>query len=542
MRGVRDHDLPALVVLAAVREVRVHEHEPRQLALRAGRRLQRHGVEPGDLGEDLLEPPHQLERALRAVLFLVRVEVREAGECDEAEHCSGTSASCPPDGKKTGVCRPKAGACDVAESCDGMTDRCPTDGFEPDGTACDDRNACTTRDTCQAGACAGGPPRDCDDDNPCTDDRCDPATGCSHAANTAPCDDSNACTQADICRDGACAGTDVVCPDSDVCDGIDACDPNTGNCLAGAPPDCDDGVVCTADACDPVNGCTHTPIRGCCRADGDCDDHDVCTGTETCDVATGMCQAGGPLDCDDRDGCTVDGCEAAGGCTHQPIPACCKTDTDCDDHDPCTIRDFCEEADHGGGPDGSPRVCHHDVRACSDDDVCDGEETCDPATGHCAAGQPLDCDDGVTCTADACDPVNGCTHTPIPGCCRKDDDCEDHDACTGIETCDVATGTCRAGAHLDCDDDDACTEDRCDAAQGCLHTENTAGCDDGNPCTADGCNAKRGCVHTPVPGCCRSDADCLDQDACNGDETCVNFACVAGTRLRCDDDDPGIQI
>src|SRR5207249_4886098 len=275
-----------------------------------------------------------------------------AGECDEAEHCSGTSASCPPDGKKTGVCRPKAGACDVAESCDGMTDRCPTDGFEPDGTACDDRNACTTRDTCQAGACAGGPPRDCDDDNPCTDDRCDPATGCSHAANTAPCDDSNACTQADICRDGACAGTDVVCPDSDVCDGIDACDPNTGNCLAGAPPDCDDGVVCTADACDPVNGCTHTPIRGCCR---------------------------------------------------------------------------------------------------------------------------------------------------------KDDDCEDHDACTGIETCDVATGTCRAGAHLDCDDDDACTEDRCDAAQGCLHTENTAGCDDGNPCTADGCNAKRGCVHTPVPGCCRSD-------------------------------------
>src|SRR5439155_777664 len=204
----------------------------------------------------------------------------------------------------------------------------------------------------------------------------------------------------------------------------------------GAPPDCDDGVVCTADACDPVNGCTHTPIRGCCRADGDCDDHDVCTGTENCDVATGMCQAGGPLDCDDRDGCTVDGCEAVGGCS------------------------------------------------------------------------------------------------------RKDGDCEDHDACTGIETCDVATGTCRVGAHLDCDDDDACTEDRCDAAQGCLHTENTAGCDDGNPCTADGCNAKRGCVHTPVPGCCRSDADCLDQDACNGDETCVNFACVAGTRLRCDDDDP----
>ena len=66
--------------LAAVLEVGAHQHQPGQLALRAGGGLERDGVEPGDLGEDLLQAPHELERALRALLLLVRVEVAEARE------------------------------------------------------------------------------------------------------------------------------------------------------------------------------------------------------------------------------------------------------------------------------------------------------------------------------------------------------------------------------------------------------------------------------------------------------------------------------
>ena len=84
VRGVGDDDRVALLALAAVGEVRAHQHQPGQLALRAGRRLQRDRVEAGDLGEDLLQPPHQLERALRAVLLLVRVQVAEAGQRDDA--------------------------------------------------------------------------------------------------------------------------------------------------------------------------------------------------------------------------------------------------------------------------------------------------------------------------------------------------------------------------------------------------------------------------------------------------------------------------
>ena len=79
MGRVRDDDPPPLVVLAAVGEVRMHEHQARQLALRAGGGLQRHRVEAAHLGQDLLETPHELERALRSSFFLERVKIDEPG-------------------------------------------------------------------------------------------------------------------------------------------------------------------------------------------------------------------------------------------------------------------------------------------------------------------------------------------------------------------------------------------------------------------------------------------------------------------------------
>ena len=82
MRGVGDDDLPALLVLSAIDVVRVHEHETRQLALRACRRLKRHGVQAAHLREDLLEAPHQLEGTLRSLLLLERMEVGEAPDSE----------------------------------------------------------------------------------------------------------------------------------------------------------------------------------------------------------------------------------------------------------------------------------------------------------------------------------------------------------------------------------------------------------------------------------------------------------------------------
>jgi hypothetical protein len=109
------------------------------------------------------------------------------GQCDVAESCTGSSGACPADGfqpsptscvgtsnggacdgtdscdgagtcvdgfkPSTTTCRPSAGQCDAAESCTGSSGACPADAFKPNGTPCNDGNACTT-DTCQAGACS----------------------------------------------------------------------------------------------------------------------------------------------------------------------------------------------------------------------------------------------------------------------------------------------------------------------------------------------------------------------------------------------------
>ena len=84
VRGVGGDDDAPLLGLAPVGEVRPHEHEAGELALRARRGLERDRVQPAHLGEDLLEPPHELERALGCLLLLVRVQVAEAGQVDDA--------------------------------------------------------------------------------------------------------------------------------------------------------------------------------------------------------------------------------------------------------------------------------------------------------------------------------------------------------------------------------------------------------------------------------------------------------------------------
>ena len=103
-----------------------------------------------------------------------------------------------------------------------------------------------TTTTCTVVACA----TDCNDNNPCTDDSCDPLAGCIHTANTAACNDGSLCTTADHCSAGSCVGTATVCNDGNVCT-TDSCDPATGACVfANNTNACDDGNACTVgDIC-----------------------------------------------------------------------------------------------------------------------------------------------------------------------------------------------------------------------------------------------------------------------------------------------------
>jgi hypothetical protein len=87
----------------------------------------------------------------------------------------------------------------------------------PIDAVCNDLDPCDGEETCvDSIGCVEAVAPDCDDANPCTDDFCDAITGCVSVANAAACDDGVACTAADTCASGVCAGADA-CPDRSTC-------------------------------------------------------------------------------------------------------------------------------------------------------------------------------------------------------------------------------------------------------------------------------------------------------------------------------------
>ena len=122
-----------------------------------------------------------------------------------------------------------------------------------------------------------------------------------------------------------------------------------------------------------------------------------------------------------------------------------------------------------------------------------------------ASAIPLPCNDSNPCTTDGCSPATGCTFTPVP----NGQSCGDNNFCNGFETCQ--SGSCASGtAPL---------------------------CDDSNPCTTDGCSGTAGCTHTSIPGCCFTDGDCADNDACTINARCVSGVCTSDQR-NCNDGNP----
>ena len=192
----------------------------------------------------------------------------------------------------TAICQPGAGC-----------------GFIFNTASCDDGDGCTMNDVCAGGTCTAGTPKSCADANPCTTDTCDPANGtCGYADNTESCSDADACTTGDVCGGGSCLpGTPIVCDDAKECTD-DGCNPSTGCVFTN-----DDANTCSdADLCTTADHCT----SGLCAGDTlTCpDDGNVCT-TAACAPATGCAQLPNTASCDDGDACTAqaDHC-SAGAC------------------------------------------------------------------------------------------------------------------------------------------------------------------------------------------------------------------------------------
>jgi hypothetical protein len=180
---------------------------------------------------------------------------------------------------------------------------------------------------------------------------------------TTRCD--GVCQACDLTADGTCVTVpnNTPCPDSNLCDGTEVC--QGGQCLEGAPLDCTNNNFCTVDRCDPAAGCIHDPVQ-----DGTpCSNGNPCDGDETC--LHGSCTMGAPKDCDDHNLCTADSCDTASGCRHEIL----QDGTGC-----------------GGGPCG-PATC---------------------SGGECVLSDPTLCEDDDPCTQDWCDPATGCGHETLP--------------------------------------------------------------------------------------------------------------------------------
>lgn len=369
-----------------------------------------------------------------------RLALCVSGQCEVRVRSDGTECS---DGSCAGLVYRAAGTC-LGGSChsSGPQDCATGDACQigacstemgcttspaPDDTTCDaDGSACTPEDHCLGGACLAGPLLACDDGNPCSSDGCDGSTGdCVHQGLDGPCDDGNACTEADACVAAKCSGAVVPCGDGDPCTD-DICSPESGcaydaiaGCLdqlnpcegAEGPVDCDDDNPCSTDSCDEQQGCIYLAITDAC------DDGNACTTSDTCQ---GLACIGIALSCGDGNPCTDDGCAPNSGCLSSPNSAAC------DDDNPCTDKTICND-------------------------------------GQCQGGSVIDCDDGNPCTIDICTAAAGCQWKESPFGLP----CDDGNPCTADGGCE--TGACVQFADAQCNDGQPCTKDSCDAVLGCVH-------------------------------------------------------------------------
>jgi hypothetical protein len=373
--------------------------------------------------------------------------------------CSGAFKICPaPD------------QCHTAGSCNQQTGACVPPA-KPDGSTCDDGNACTVSDSCQAGVCKSGTARQCPATDQCHDaGTCTASTGtCTNPIKTngTTCEDQNACTHADTCQNGVCTGgSPTTCPVPDQCHAQGTCDPTSGTCTTPIKANgttCNDGLACTSsDMC--VNGSCIGAVN--CPASDQCHDPGTCT---------------------------------ANGCTN-PAKA---NGTTCNDTSLCTTGDMCMN----GVCKGTTTV------TCPAADQCHDPGVCNDTTGQCSSPvKPVGttCNDGMLCTyGDACNANGACAGTTVV--CMSDDTATRE--CDGTSTCKV---TPKPGAA--CDDGNPCTRGDVRKMDGtCAGTPYT--CDVGPCMTASTCDGQGGCVPTAKADGTACDADnskCTPHDRCQG--------------------------
>lgn len=173
-----------------------------------------------------------------------------ATACSGQDTCDG-SGNCVPNHSASGtICGdPSASACNGRDTCDGGGN-CAS-RVAANGAMCDDGQFCSVGDSCQAGFCVGGGPRNCGTGQACLNNACQ-CQGCTIGgvciANGAR-NPNNTCQICDPARStlGYSAASTGTCDDGVFCTVNDSC--QAGQCVGGGARVCPTGQQCTGNQC-----------------------------------------------------------------------------------------------------------------------------------------------------------------------------------------------------------------------------------------------------------------------------------------------------
>lgn len=391
-----------------------------------------------------------------------------AGDCDLDENCTGSSASCPADVKRTDECRPAFGAIgstaisdnDVAGT--GSAIATANGNFEfKVGAGATQTVAVTAATTLQ--------------------DLVTAINGLAAGATATALNIGTFKMQMVSDEPGAATTLAIVTDDTTLSMVVDQ---------VGLDPTCDTAEVCdgASNSC-PVD--TFEPASTVCRASaGSCDAAENCPGTaphicptDTVLPPTTECRASGGV-CDFAETCT-------GG--SPTCPTDLKSTAECRaSAGGCDPAESCDGVTDGCPADvitAATTVCRATAGTCDIAEECDGASPACPADAFVAAA--------TVCRADAgqCDVAESCTGTaaacPPEAFEPNGTSCDDTMVCTVNDMC--VSGVC-TGDPMNCGDgvlQEICGEE----------------CDDGNNDAGDGCGATclaevgLGCPAVPLVGC-----------------------------------------
>ncbi len=419
------------------------------------------------------------------------------GVCQGQSYCANTNCS-RVTAAETSIA---FAACHTTATCDHLTRTCsmPPD---PNFQICDDGNEYTTNDNCFDGYCVGtckcpapqtsfcqtngdlcnidGFPEVgiCNQDGVCIPIEC-PTPGSS-------CDDGNAATVNDVCKDYVCQGTDlcaaVTCPNRTQCFQRGVCNPQTGFCEYEYKVDgtyCDDqdpetpSTTCVSGICGTENPCTGYS----CRSAGQCQ---VLQG---CDSSTGRCQYENKEDgilCSDYDVSTLDDVCISGACVgvNPCLGFTCPVMSPCVEKGVCvptlqpataiSSSKWVPKCSYASRPDGYSNVnctsgCYDGV--CKSSNPCESQHLdCDIVVPHqCYLYGSLKCDDDISSST-----YGQCvSRFPV----QNGSECDDGNGATFNDVCivDNTTSIAKCVGELDLCFDMECPEvGQCHIRSNCI--------------------------------------------------------------------------